>query len=65
VCLNQELPDFVLERMIRDNNYISKVKGKVAQNILDEMTTREKQKTLAKHIIWTEPVSEAYLQFSD
>lgn len=55
VCINQELPDIVLDSMMIDFNFLEKVKQKVFAQILSEMNSKEKQKSLSKHIIWTEP----------
>lgn len=46
--------------MILDANYFDNIKKEVLAHITDQMSTKEKQKMLSKHIIWTEPKSNAH-----
>jgi hypothetical protein len=44
--------------MMLDKNFLEQMKAKTLDTIQSEMSTKEKQKGLAKHIIWTEPMND-------
>lgn len=46
--------------MMIDFAFMEKVKQKVFTSILSEMNTKDKQKSLSKHIMWSEPKTTVF-----